>query len=111
MNRKLFYIKLIHTIIWFFYVIVIFYILYTGILNRVNAYTFAAIGLVVIEGLVLLAFRWRCPLTVLGLKYTENNEVGFDIFIPKWVAKNNKTIFGTLYGIGVIVVIVRMIMI
>jgi len=109
MNKRLLYIKLIHTIIWGLYVVVIIYILYAGIWNKIDVYTFIAIGLVVIEGLVLLTFRWRCPLTVLGLKYTENADVGFDIFIPKWLAKNNKTIFGALYGIGVIVVIIRLI--
>jgi hypothetical protein len=108
MNKKLFYIKLVHTIIWLFYVVVIFYILYAGIWNKIDVYTLIAIGLVVLEGLILLAFRWRCPLTVLGLKYTENNDVGFDILIPKWLAKNNKIIFGTLYGVGVIIVIIRL---
>ena len=107
-NKKLFYIKLIHTIIWLFYVVVIIYIFYAGIWNKVDVYAFIAIGLVAIEGLILLMFRWRCPLTVMGLRYTEDDEVGFDIFLPKWLAKNNKAIFGTLYGIGVIIILIRL---
>lgn len=107
-STKLFLVKLIHTIIWIFFVVVIFYILYAGIWNKINVYTYIAIGLVVMEGIVLLIFKWRCPLTVLGLKYTDSNETGFDIFLPKWLARNNKTIFTTIYLIGVIIVIFRL---
>ncbi len=108
MSKKLLYIKLIHTIIWTFFVLVIFYILFAGIFNRINVYTFIAIGLVMIEGLILLLFGWRRPLTVLGEKYTDDHEIGFDIFLPKWIAKNNKAIFGALFGFGAVVVIFKL---
>jgi hypothetical protein len=108
MSKKLLCIKLIHTIIWAFLVLVIFYILFTGIFDKINVYTFIAIGLVVIEGLILLLFGWRCPLTVVGEKYTDNHEIGFDIFLPKWIAKNNKAIFGAIFGIGAVIVILRL---
>ncbi len=108
MNNKLLYLKLIHTIIWTFFVFVIFYILYSGIFDRINVYTFIAIGLVVLEGIILILFSWKCPITVVGRKYTDDHEAGFDIFLPKWVAKNNKTIFGTLFGIGTFIVILRL---
>ena len=108
MKRKLFYIKLLHTIIWVFFVIVIFYLLYAGIFDKITIYTLIAILLVAIEGLVLLLFGWRCPLTVLGNKFSDDHEVGFDIFLPKWLAKHNKTIFGTLYGIGIVIVLLRL---
>ncbi|QAT49937.1 hypothetical protein EQM14_09190 [Caproiciproducens sp. NJN-50] len=108
MNKKLLCIKLIHTIIWVFFVVVIFYILFAGIFDRVNVYTFIAIGLVIIEGLILLLFGWRCPLTVVGERYTDDHEIGFDIFLPKWIAKNNKAILGAFFGIGVIIVILRL---
>lgn len=108
MSRKLRFIKLIHTVIWAFFVLVIFYILFAGIFDRINVYTFIAIGLVVTEGLILLLFGWRCPLTIVGEKYTDDYEIGFDIFLPKWLAKNNKTILGVLFGIGAAIVISRL---
>ncbi len=101
-------IKLIHTIIWALFVLVIFYILLAGIFDRINIYTFIAIGLVVMEGLILLLFDWRCPLTVVGEKYTDDHEIGFDIFLPKWLARNNKAISGALFGIGAVIVILRL---
>jgi hypothetical protein len=105
MSRKLFYIKLTHIIIWVFYVFIIFYILFAGIFNHINLYTLIAIGLVILEGFILLIFKWKCPLTVLGAKYTDNQQVGFDIFLPAWLAKNNKLIFTTIFAIGVILVV------
>ena len=98
MNRKLLLIKLIHTIIWTFFVIVIFYILLAGIFDKINMYTFIAIGMVMLEGLVLLSFGWRCPLTVAGEKYTDNHEAGFDIFLPKWIAKITKRFRGAFWN-------------
>ncbi len=109
MEKKLFIIKLLHTIIWSFYVMVIFYILYSGIFNKISIFTYVAIGLVVLEGLILIAFKWRCPLTVVGYKYSETKEMGFDIFIPKWLAKHNKTIFTLTFVAGLIAVALRLI--
>ena len=108
MSKKLFYIKLMHTIIWVFYVLIISYILFAGIFNKVNVYTWIAIGSVVFEGIILIIFKGKCPLTIMGYKYTDNLQVGFDIFLPRWLAKNNKMIFGTIYGIGVLIVIYRL---
>ncbi|OGI10555.1 MAG: hypothetical protein A2Y40_04440 [Candidatus Margulisbacteria bacterium GWF2_35_9] len=104
---KLFLVKLLHTIIWAFYVIIIFYIVYAGITNQINIYVWISIGLVFFEGLVLLIYKWKCPLTILGSKYSENQEVGFDIFIPKWLAKHNKIIFTTIFVIGCVLVFYR----
>ena len=56
-SEKLFAIKLVHTVIWLFFVLVIFYILYSGITDQVSSFTYIAIGLVIVEGIVLLLFK------------------------------------------------------
>lgn len=109
MSKKLFYIKLMHTIIWFFYVLIIFYILYAGIYNRIDLFLWISVGLVILEGIVLIIFKLKCPITILGYKYSDNQEAGFDIFLPKWLAKNNKTIFTIIFMIGILIIIFRMI--
>lgn len=108
MNKKLFAVKLAHTVIWAIFVLVILYIVYCGVFDCVNIAAFVGIGLVIGEGIVLLICGWRCPLTLLGRKYTDEHEVGFDIFLPTWLAKNNKVIFTTLFVIGVVLVIYRL---
>lgn len=106
---KLLIIKTVHTIIWAFFVTVILYVLWSAIADNINFLTWIAISLVLAEGIILLFNGWRCPLTIMGEKYTSQAEVGFDIFLPKWVAKNNKTIFTTIYVIGIILIVYRLI--
>lgn len=106
-SEKLLAIKVVHTLIWLFFVFVIFYILYSGISNQINTYTWIAIGLIVAEGLVLFLFKMFCPLTLLARKYSDSDKDNFDIFIPNWLARYNKIIFTTIYLMSVIIVLLR----
>jgi len=108
-NKKLFLVKSLHTIIWAFFVLVILYVLYSGIFDRINIFTWIAIALVVLEGIILLIYKWRCPLTQVAKKYTDKHVVGFDIFLPSWLAKHNKAIFTSLFAIGLAFVIYRLV--
>lgn len=106
---NLFTIKVLHTVIWAFLVLIILYILYAGIMDKIGPLLWIAIALAIGEGIILIINGWRCPLTRLGEKYTEQTDVGFDIFLPKWLAKNNKAIFTVLFAVGVIIVIYRLV--
>ncbi|MGM9509311.1 hypothetical protein ACS5NO_16360 [Larkinella sp. GY13] len=107
-GHELVVLKLIHTVIWFFFVSVIGYILYCGLADDITIYTGIAIGLVVLEGLTLLVFSGRCPLTLIARNYSDSTHDNFDIFLPEWLTRYNKVIFTTLYLIGVILVVYRM---
>lgn len=61
----------------------------------------ALIGIVVVEVLVLIWNRMSCPLTGVAARYTDERAENFDIYLPRWLAKHNKTIFGTLYVAGI----------
>lgn len=106
-GSRLIIIKWVHTLIWLFFVVIIFYILYSGIFNKVNMHTWIGIGLIVGEGIVLLVFKMFCPLTIMARKYSDSEKDNFDIFLPNWLAKYNKLIFTTLYIIGLIIVLIR----
>jgi hypothetical protein len=106
-NLKLFSIKLVHTAMWLIFVSAILYVLYTGIFDKVNVLVWLCIGSVFIEGIVLLIFKGKCPFTIMGYKYADNPQVGFDIFLPAWLAKNNKLIFTTVFVIGLVLVLWR----
>ena len=108
-KNKLLEIKLIHTIIWAFFVFVIFYILYSGITNSINTFTWIGIGLIIGEGFVLLVFKMFCPLTLIARKYSDSQKDNFDIFIPNWLAKNNKLIFTSIFLVGLMIVVFRVI--
>lgn len=106
-SDKLFAIKLIHTLVWLFLVTIIFYILYAGISDKINIYTWISIGLVTGEGIVLVLFKMYCPLTLIARKYSDSTKDNFDIFLPNWLAKYNKEIFTTIFIFGTIMVLIR----
>lgn len=106
-KNKLFTIKLIHTLIWVFFVFVIFYILYSGITDKVNSYTWIGIVLIFLEGIVLLIFKMFCPLTLIARNYSDSQKDNFDIFLPNWLAKYNKQIFTTIFLIALTLVLIR----
>lgn len=110
MNRegKLIVIKSIHTIIWLFFNVVIFYLLYAVIINKIDIWIWICVGLVLLEGLVLLLFKMFCPLTVIARKYSNSSKDNFDIFLPNWLAKYNKLIYTSIYGISIAILIYRM---
>jgi hypothetical protein len=57
-------------------------------------------GVVLVEVLVLAVNRMRCPLTDLAARFTEERADNFDIYLPLWLASNNKRVFGTLFVVG-----------
>ncbi len=36
-------------------------------------------------------------MTDMAAKYTDDRSPNFDIYMPNWLARHNKTIFGTLF--------------
>jgi hypothetical protein len=72
-------------------------------------YTYAAvlIAIVFVEVLVLLLNGLRCPLTTVAARFTDDRHENFDIYLPRWLARHNKLIFGTLYVLGIAFTVVR----
>jgi len=107
-QAKLTLIKIIHTLIWIFFNVVIFYMLYAVIINKIDIWLWIGFGLILLEGLVLLAFKWFCPLTVIARKYSDSNRDNFDIYLPNWLAKHNKLIYTSLVGLIFIMALIRL---
>ena len=53
--------------------------------------------LILVECGVLALNRGRCPLTNWARRFTDERRDNFDIFLPEWLARHNKAIFGTLF--------------
>ena len=106
---KLRVMKIIHTVIWLFYNVVIFYMLYAAITNKIDVWLWIGYGLVVMEGLILLIFKFYCPLTLLARKYSDSQSPNFDIYLPAWLAKHNKLIYTIILIIILIITIIQVI--
>lgn len=91
--NKLKIIKIIHTLIWIFYNVLIFYMLYAVLKDRLGVWFWVAWGFVLAEGIVLALFKWTCPLTIMARRYTSSQKDNFDIYLPNWLAKHTKTIY------------------
>jgi hypothetical protein len=66
-------------------------------------------SIVLVESVVLLANGWRCPLTDIAARYTADRSDNFDIYLPVWLARHNKTLFGTIFAVGLVFVIWRLV--
>lgn len=89
-------IKAVHTAVWAFFVACILAIPAFALRGDFRAAAIAA-ALVLAEVLVLALNRFVCPLTAVAARYTADRAPNFDIYLPLWLAKYNKQIFGPLY--------------
>jgi len=99
-------IKLLHTAIWLFFAGCIVAIPFAGARRQ---FLWAAVltGLVLLECAVLAVNRGHCPLTGLAGRYTEERADNFDIYLPLWLARRNKAIFGSIFAVGELFVLAR----
>lgn len=102
-------IKIIHSLIWAIMVAAILYTVYAGITDNLNIYLWMSIGLIIFEGIVLLINKGSCPLTVVARKVKKDYKEGDDIYLPRWLARNNKLIFTSIFIIGLLIVVYRLI--
>jgi hypothetical protein len=94
-------IKVVHTIVWMLFAGCILAIPIASLYGDNRAALWLA-AIVLVEVVVLALNKWRCPLTSLAARYTTDRRANFDIYLPEWLAKHNKVIFGTIYLVGVV---------
>jgi polyferredoxin len=104
-RRTLRAVRLIHTVVWLFFVAVILAIPVAAWQRRFSLFL-TLTALVLVEVAVLLWNGFSCPLTGVAARYTADRRDNFDIYLPLWLARYNKLIFGSLFVAGVVVGIV-----
>jgi hypothetical protein len=93
MHTALRAVKVIHTLVWAFFASCILAIPIFAWRGRFGSAAVLAI-FVFAEISVLITNGWRCPLTNVAARYTDDRSDNFDIYLPLWLARNNKVIFG-----------------
>jgi polyferredoxin len=105
-SAKLKAIKAAHTAIWAFFAACVCAIPVAAWFGHLRVA--ASLGAVVlVEVLALLLNAWSCPLTAIAARYTNDRSANFDIYLPEWLARYNKLIFGSLYVAGVAFTLVQ----
>jgi hypothetical protein len=92
-------IKLLHTVVWLFFVACIVAVPVAAALHRFRLTAILA-ALVLLECFVIAVNRFRCPLTDLAARFAPETSDNFDIYLPNWLARHNKSIFGALFVAG-----------
>jgi hypothetical protein len=104
--RALLAVKIVHTLAWALFAGCIMAL---PIAAYIENFRLAAtlIAIVLVEVLVLFANRFQCPLTAVAARYTDDRRPNFDIYLPVWMARYNKEIFGSLFVAGILFTLVR----
>src|ERR1044072_7104484 len=92
-DLKLILVKALHTLVWIFFNVVIFYFLYSAIADSIGVWTWICLLLIIGEGIVLLISGNICPITTVARRYSSSSKENFDIYLPRWLAKYNKEIY------------------
>ncbi|HMK04470.1 MAG TPA: hypothetical protein VK489_09770 [Ferruginibacter sp.] len=82
--------------------------LYAVIINKIDIWLWIGYGLFVLEGIILLVFKFFCPLTIIARKYSDSTKANFDIYLPDWLAKYNKSIYTSILGIIIVITIYQL---
>jgi hypothetical protein len=96
-TRALLWIKALHTLIWAVFASSILAIPFVSQFGDLRWAVWLSVA-VWVEITVLAVNRMRCPLTDLAGRYTDEQSDNFDIFLPVWLARHNKLIFGSIFA-------------
>jgi hypothetical protein len=97
--RNLRRVKVLHTAIWAIMAGAVITLPFTAWMGNFPC-TLGLTLLITAECLVLALNRGRCPLTDVAARYTDERSDNFDIYLPAWLARHNKRIFGALFVAG-----------
>jgi hypothetical protein len=97
-------IKVLHTAVWGLLAGSILVLPIAALLHHLDWALLISV-IIVIECGVLALNGGRCPLTDWAAHYTDQRSDNFDIFLPNWLARYNKAIFGTMFVVNELIVL------
>lgn len=107
MKRSIFLIKAVHTAIFWILSACVLYALYSGVAGEITTWTWIAVGLLLVESVVLVASGWVCPLTLLAEREGAVRGSVADLYLPKWFADRIFPICGTLFAVALALILWR----
>jgi hypothetical protein len=109
MIRTVRIIKAIHAVLFVLGSALLVALLYEVISGSITALTWAAVFVFIVEGIILLSWGCRCPLTVYAENRGATSGQVTDIFLPKWLADRVFIIYGGLFAVALVILILRLI--
>ena len=103
----MFWVKFVHMVIFLLLSSCLGYLFYSGITETYNWVLFLAVGVLLLEGVVLLVNRGQCPLTLLAKTYGDETGRITDMFLPAWFVPHLFRVGITLFVSGVVLLVVN----
>ena len=105
----LFLIKSVHTAVFVFMSGCILWLWYAGLTRTYDWKLWAALGAIVLEGLVWWFSGRRCPLTDIAKRYGDDtgNEWFADLFLPAWAATRIVPVSSMLVVVSLVILVVN----
>lgn len=108
MSNKVFYIKLIHSLLFWLIVICTLYVFVTAAVDQITPLTWIAFGIAVTELTTLILNKWQCPLTDLAERHGAEAGSVADLFLPRWLFDHLFIIFGIIFSLTCVLLVWRM---
>lgn len=102
------FIKSVHTTIFILLSGLLAVFLYEVVVDRTTFLTWIAVTVFLVEGLILMASGWKCPLTVYAERLGSTHGQVTDIFLPKWFADRVFIIYGGLFAVTLLLLVIRL---
>ena len=103
-ERRLTLIKLIHTLVWAVLAACVLRLPVAALWHRFDVAVILTV-IIVAECTVIALNHGKCPLTDVAARYTKDRRDNFDIYLPNWLARHNKAIFGALFVLNEVIVL------
>jgi hypothetical protein len=101
-------IKVVHTVIFWILSLCVAYALFSALTKHITRWTWVAVGLVLIESVVLMLSGWTCPLTLLAERHGAIRGSIADLFLPKPLSDRIFPVCGTAYAVALVILVWRM---
>jgi len=106
--QMLFAIRLAHTVIYVVNGAACFVLLYAAITWQAGTWLWIALGLVAIEAVIMVANRFRCPISPYAERYGASPD-GFiyDVFIPTFLSRFTFEFFSAVVLVAITIAALR----
>jgi len=105
--RSITFIKSVHTIAFVPLSGLLFVLVYEAVTGNITSVTWIAVGVFLAQGVLLLANNGRCPLTKYAEELGSTHGQVTDFFFPKWFADHVFQVYGALFFLSLVLLVVR----
>lgn len=105
--RSITFIKSVHTIAFVPLSALLLVLVYEAVTGSITYWTWAAVGVFLAQGVLLMTSNGRCPLTKYAEQLGSKHGQVTDFFFPKWFADHVFQVYGGLFLLSLVLLVTR----